>query len=394
MKPRILLVDDEPNIIHSYSRGLRKDWELVTAMSGEEGLKAIAGQGPFSVIVSDFNMPCMDGITFLVKSMEKAPESVRMMLTGEGDFQIATKAVNEGNIFRFITKPCPLEQLDKALKDGYRQYCLLGVEKEARQKELTIAGEIQNTLLLEKVPEHLKSIDMAALTVPSKDVDGDFIDFFKFSESKFDLVVGDVMGKGLHAAMVGAGAKNQLARVLWSLSLENNATDLQPAQIMEAFRTAMEPGLEQVQKFITMVYARFEIDKQTMTFVDAGHPPILWYSTRENKWQELKGLNVPVGFSSPRACMQKTVTFAAGDLFLFYSDGLLDGRNSNKEYYGDKALLKCVESLREKNSRELIDLLVEDHQKFVATEHFFDDLTIVAVKILPGTGANIGFLNQ
>lgn len=382
MKPRILLVDDEPNIIHSYSRGLRKDWELVTAMSGEEGLKAIEEQGPFSVIVSDFNMPRMDGITFLAKSIDKAPESVRMMLTGEGDFQIATKAVNEGNIFRFITKPCPLEHLDKALREGFRQFRLLQIEKEARQLELTIAGEIQNTLLLEKVPDGLNSIDLAALTVPSKDVDGDFIDFFKFSADKFDLVVGDVMGKGLHAAMVGAGAKNQLARVLWSRSLENNAAALEPAQIMDSFRTVMEPGLEQIQKFITMVYARFEISRQTMTFVDAGHTPVLWYSTQDSKWHELKGANAPVGIPLNRPCIQKTVSFAAGDLFLFYSDGLMDGRNHDKVAYGDKALMHCLETLRDKSAKELIDLLVEDYQRFVETGYFFDDLTIVAVKIL------------
>jgi len=117
MKPKILLVDDEPNILQSYRRGLRKEWNVVTALSGEEGLQSIENQGPFSVIVSDFNMPRMDGIKFLAKSMENAPGSVRIMLTGQGDFQIATRAVNEGNIFRFITKPCTLEQLDNALKD-------------------------------------------------------------------------------------------------------------------------------------------------------------------------------------------------------------------------------------------------------------------------------------
>ena len=120
-----------------------------------------------------------------------------MMLTGEGDFHIATKAVNEGNIFRFITKPCQLEQLNRLLHEAYRQYRLQQLENEAHQQELVIAGEIQSTLLMEKVPAEVNGLDIAAVTVPSKDVDGDFIDFFRFNDNRFDLVVGDVMGKGL-----------------------------------------------------------------------------------------------------------------------------------------------------------------------------------------------------
>ncbi|GAB4276834.1 MAG: hypothetical protein Kow0029_19070 [Candidatus Rifleibacteriota bacterium] len=381
MKPRILFVDDEPNIIYSYSRGLRKDWELVTAMSGEEALKAIDEQGPFSVIVSDFNMPRMDGITFLAKSMEKDPESIRMMLTGEGDFQIATKAVNEGHIFRFITKPCPLEELNKALKDAYRQFKLLQMEKENRRQELEIAGEIQKILLLEKPPENLKNIDLAALTVPSKDVDGDFIDFFQFSPFKFDLIVGDVMGKGLHAAMVGAGAKNQLAKVMWKLAISHGPEALQPAQIMTSFNEVMNTRLEQLQKFITMVYARFKTESRTMTFVDAGHTPILWYSSAESKWHSLKGENSPIGLSQSARFIERMITFLPGDLFLFYSDGLMDGKNSSGAHYGDAALFRCLDQCRNLGAKEVIEALKTDYESFVETEHLVDDLTIVVVKI-------------
>lgn len=382
MKPKILLVDDEPNIIHSYSRGLRKDWDLVTAMSGLEGLEAIGKHGPFAVIVSDFNMPRMDGITFLRKSIKLDPESVKMMLTGEGDFQIATRAVNEGNIFRFVTKPCPLTQLVKILKDGYKQYQLLQVEKEARQQELTIAGDIQKELLLEKIPVGINSMDIAAKTVPSRGVDGDFIDFFKFSNNSFDLVVGDVMGKGLHAAMVGAGAKNKLLRVLWQLSVKNSFTVPEPTEIMEKLRAELNPGLEQIEKFITMVYARFNNKNKTMIFVDSGHTPVLWYSSKTNKWSKLKGENVPVGLPILRDYVQNTVHFSKKDIFIFYSDGIMEGENKHNEPYGDKAFMKCVKSIKEQSSNQIIDGLIKDYKKFVETDNFFDDLTLVVVKIV------------
>ena len=381
MKPKILLVDDEPNIIHSYSRGLRKDWQLFTALSGKEGLEVIEEHGPFAVIVSDFNMPHMDGITFLRKSIEKDSESVKMMLTGEGDFQIATRAVNEGNIFRFITKPCPLEYLMKALKDGYKQYRLLQIEKETRQQELEIAGKIQKELLLEKVLKNVDFLDISAITVPSKDIDGDFIDFFNFSDNVADLVVGDVMGKGLHAAMVGAGAKNRLVKIIWQLSLKNTLNFPQPSQIMETLRTDLNPALEEIEKFITMVYARFNNKNRTMSYVDSGHTPILWYSTKDKRWQKLKGENVPVGLPILRDYVQNTVEFDKNDLFVFYSDGIMEGKNPEKIAYGDSKFMKCLQNIKDKESKEVVSNLIEDYKSFVATEHFFDDLTLIVVKI-------------
>lgn len=381
MKPRILLVDDEPNIIHSYSRGLRKNWDLVTALNGEEALKAIGEQEPFSVIVSDFNMPRMNGIVFLAKAMALAPESVRMMLTGEGDFQIATKAVNEGNIFRFITKPCSLDNLERALQDGVRQYELLRLEKETRRQELEIAGDIQKTLLVEEIPEGLADFDLAASTMPSKDVDGDFIDFFKFSHEKFDLIVGDVMGKGLHAAMVGAAAKSHLAKVLWRLNSANLPDMMQPQQIMQDFSDRFAPGLIQVQKFITMVYARFSATDSTLTFVDAGHTPVLWFSQPEQKWTELKGFNSPVGLPQAENFKQTSIKFSPGDIFIFYSDGLMDGRNRAGEYFGDNAMMICLKNCTNFAAAELLETLINTSRKFVASDLLVDDLTIIVVKI-------------
>ncbi len=380
MKPKILLVDDEPNIIHSYSRGLRKEWDLVTALSGEEGLTAIREQGPFPVIVSDFNMPCMNGITFLARTIESSPESVRVMLTGEGDFQIATQAVNEGNIFRFITKPCPLDRLQKILSDSLRQYNLQQLEKESHRQELAIAGKIQQTLLIERIPAGLK-LNVAAVTVPSNEADGDFIDFFRFDENRLDVVIADVMGKGLHAAMVGAGAKNRLSRVLWQLSMQKEPRALEPVSVMEEFKLAMDKGLEEVQCFITMIYASFDLQAGVMTFIDAGHMPVLHYTKGENVWREVKGSGGPVGLAFKKPYEQKDIHFSSGDLFLFYSDGLWEGRNSEKQTFGSVAMKKCAEKLVNATAEDFVAGMLADYRSFVVPGPFFDDLTLIVVRI-------------
>lgn len=141
---KILLVDDEPNVLEAFRRQLRKRYDVHTAVSGQEGLKKVAEDGPYAVIVSDMRMPVMDGIAFLMAVRQAAPESVRMMLTGNADQQTAIDAVNRGAIFRFLTKPCPPDVMISALNAGIEQYSLVTAEKELLEK--TLKGSI-NTLV-------------------------------------------------------------------------------------------------------------------------------------------------------------------------------------------------------------------------------------------------------
>lgn len=136
MNEKILFVDDDPNILQGYQRALRKLLHIDTALGGEEGLAAIAKNGPYAVIISDMRMPVMDGVQFLSKVKEVAPDSVRMMLTGNADMGTAISAVNEGNIFRFMTKPCEPGVFVKALQDGIQQYRLIMSERELLEKTL------------------------------------------------------------------------------------------------------------------------------------------------------------------------------------------------------------------------------------------------------------------
>jgi CheY-like chemotaxis protein len=139
---KVLLVDDEQNVLDGFHRQLRKKYDLFTAVSGQEGLRKITGEGPFAVIVSDMRMPVMDGITFLASVKETAPESVRIMLTGNADQQTAIAAINRGAIFRFLTKPCSSEDLTAAIDAGIQQYKLITAEKELIEKTLKGAVNI------------------------------------------------------------------------------------------------------------------------------------------------------------------------------------------------------------------------------------------------------------
>jgi len=138
---KILIVDDEKNLLAGLERQLRGAFNIVTAESGALGLEVLSEEGPFAVVVSDMQMPEMNGIQFLVKANEICPDAVRMMLTGNADLETAMHAVNEGNIFRFLVKPCQKETMEWALADGIKQYRLVMAEHDLLEN--TLKGSVQ-----------------------------------------------------------------------------------------------------------------------------------------------------------------------------------------------------------------------------------------------------------
>jgi CheY-like chemotaxis protein len=141
MPAKILLVDDEPAILAGYERTLHREFEVDTAVGGELGLQAMQKTGPYAVIISDMRMPGMSGAQFLAKARKSEPDSVRMLLTGYTDLGAAMEAVNEGNIFRFLTKPCAKEVLVAAINSGVEQNELIRAERELLEK--TLLGSIK-----------------------------------------------------------------------------------------------------------------------------------------------------------------------------------------------------------------------------------------------------------
>jgi len=138
---RVLLVDDDHHTLSAYRRLLRKKFDLVTVSRAAEGIAVLKERGPFAVVVSDFRMPEMDGIQFLSLARQEAPDTVRIMLTGQADIQAAIDAINEGSIFRFLTKPCPSEDFIKTLAAAVEQYRLVMAERELIEK--TLKGSIK-----------------------------------------------------------------------------------------------------------------------------------------------------------------------------------------------------------------------------------------------------------
>ena len=116
--PRVLCVDDEPFVLEGLKHQLERHYEVVTAISGKAALKELASGREFSVVISDMQMPEMNGADFLEQVRKRSPQTVRILLTGHADMEAAAQAVNRGNIFRFLLKPCAAKDLQKAIQEA------------------------------------------------------------------------------------------------------------------------------------------------------------------------------------------------------------------------------------------------------------------------------------
>lgn len=141
MTKKVLFVDDDTNILAAYRRALRKTCTLTTAEGGAEGLRILAEDGPFAVVISDMQMPEMNGLEFLKEVAKREPDTVRVMLTGNADQKTAVDAVNEGAVFRFCNKPCPPEEMAATIDTALEHHRLITAEKALL--EHTLAGSVK-----------------------------------------------------------------------------------------------------------------------------------------------------------------------------------------------------------------------------------------------------------
>ena len=122
MTKKILCVDDDPNVLQALARQHGKRFEIQTALGCENGIVALRDDGPFAVVISDLRMPGLDGIRFLSIVKQMAPDTVRVMLTGQCDSQSQKEAVSELKVFEFLTKPCPSDKLARTLESALKHY--------------------------------------------------------------------------------------------------------------------------------------------------------------------------------------------------------------------------------------------------------------------------------
>ena len=253
----------------------------------------------------------------------------------------------------------------------------------AREQEVEIGFKIQQTLLLDQPPRDVPGVRVAALTIPSQRIDGDFYDFFKHRDDCLDVIVGDVMGKGIPAALLGAATKSHFLQALSRLiSLAAPGTLPEPKDIVTLAHSEVARQLIELESFVTVCYARFDLREPIASISWTAATPRRFISRRSTgTCAMLQGENLPLGVSEREIYEQIRVPLHTGDVLLFYSDGLTETRNSAGELFGIERLAECVRTHGRLEPEALIDRIRQAAVAFSNSETFGDDLTCVAVRI-------------
>ena len=285
---------------------------------------------------------------------------------------------------RVRTRTAELEAANRS-KDELlvRQQSTAAALAEAREREMSIGSRVQQMLLLNRPPVDLPGLRIAALTIPSQRVDGDFYDFFKHERQCLDLIVADVMGKGIPAALLAAATKSHFLEALCHLmSLSRDGKLPEPKEIVTLAHARMARHLIDLESFVTLCYVRLDMDRRVADLVDCGHTGVIHVAARSGRCDVLHGDNLPLGVRVGEIYDQTSIALEPGDLLLVYSDGVTETRDSGGEVFGAPRLVELVRASAALEPQELVDAVRSATVAFARSERVTDDLTCVAIKVV------------
>jgi|GEM_PF-455777 len=252
----------------------------------------------------------------------------------------------------------------------------------AREQEIEIGSKIQQSLLIGEPPRDLPGLTVAAMSIASQKIDGDFYTFFRPNETTLDVIVGDVMGKGVPAALIGAATKNHFLGAMSHLMTRAAGGALpEPREIVAHVHAEMAERLIQLDSFVTLCYARLDLEQNRIVYVDCGHPRTFHFKRSRAECVPIEGINMPLGFTPDESYDQVVVPFERGDAFLFYSDGVIEAGQTWGNLFGQERLSEFFIENSTVPPSELIERIrtaVIDH---AGSSDFSDDLTCIAVRV-------------
>ena len=379
-KHRILVVDDEPDVEPLFKQRMRRDiragtFELVFAQNGVEALERLNNEPGFDMVVTDINMPQMDGLTLLSRIPDVDSNIHSIVISAYGDMKNIRTAMNLG-AFDFVTKPLDFEDLrttmDRTLRrlQEWREALSSRDQLVAIQNELDIAKRMQQSILPSRFPRS-PLYEVYGSMEPARNVGGDFYDIVPLDGGRLGLTIADVSDKGVPAALYMMSSRTLMKGAAIGCS--------QPDEVLTEVNNLLQDDSD-TGMFVTVFYSVYNPETGRMVYSNGGHnQPIIVHPDGSSTILPLTG-GIALGMAPDMEYGRQTVTLEPGDTAILYTDGVTEAENGSGEFFGMERLQETFAGSPPDSAHAANDMVFEALHEFVGDTPQSDDITCLILR--------------
>ena len=376
---RILVVDDEPDLEHLVQQRMRREmraglYSFKFAHNGVEALEVLEQDTGIDMVLSDINMPQMDGLT-LLEQIPRVNSNIRsVIISAYGDMKNIRTAMNRG-AFDFITKPIDFQDLRVTIERTLRHLVLWREALASRNKlvalqnELDIASQMQKSILPTIFPDK-PSYHTFANMVPAREVGGDFYDILNLDDDRVGLAIADVSDKGVHAALFMMSSRTLLKGAAIGT--------FEPGKVLHEVNNLLCENNE-ASMFVTVFYGVFNPSNKTLTYANGGHNPPLIVRPDGNSMPLPTTKGAILGVTPDAPYEQNSVTLDAGDIVVLYTDGVTEAMNGDGEEFGMERLHEVFAKTPPSTAKQANEAIFEAVHAFAGETPQSDDITCLTL---------------
>ena len=379
-KYKILVVDDEPDLERLMLQRMRRDiraglYKFVFAQNGVEALDRLKEQSDIDLVLSDINMPKMDGLTLIEQIPKVQPDIRSVIISAYGDMKNIRTAMNRG-AFDFVTKPIDFDDLKLTISRTLQHLVEWREALESRDKlvalqnELGVASKIQQSILPTRFPER-PGCRIFANMKPARNVGGDFFDVIHLQGDRIGIAIADVSDKGVPAALFMMSCRTLIK------GAAIGKTD--PGEVLHEVNQLLEEDNDAAM-FVTVFYGVYDPHSRRFQYANGGHnSPLIVHADGSSAELPLTG-GIALGLMPDLDYDNSTVTLAPGDLIVLYTDGVTEAFDEQGNQFGTERLQEVFAGAEPKDVQDANRAVFEAVEKFAGDTPQSDDITCVTFR--------------
>ena len=377
---KILVVDDEPDLEHLMTQRLRRDvragrFQLVFAHNGADALAKLAADREINMVLSDINMPEMDGLTLLDQIPNVDPNIRAVIVSAYGDMQNIRTAMNRG-AFDFVTKPIDFNDLRITIDKTLKHLAVLREALKTRdtlvalQNELEVASKMQQSILPASFPE-TPAYEIFGNMEAAREVGGDFFDVITLEDGRMGIAIADVSGKGVPAALFMMSSRTLLKGAAIGTP--------QPGDVLREVNSLLSEDNDSLM-FVTLFYAVYDPASGKLSYANGGHnPPLIVHP--DGSSEELPTTEgVALGVMGDLDYEQGEIELAPGDTAVLYTDGVSEAMNASEEEFGMERLHRVFADASQTDARSANGAVFDAVRAFADGTPQSDDITCLTLR--------------